>query len=359
MAANQTDSVQAYYSQLAALEQSRWLLMDDIFFRVSAGTYAYNGKTYARDVANSTVASYTDAVTIAVTPASSDRALRASLRRFIDTPIFIGVRKATQVCCDQSNNLYFSDDYNHKVWKLDATSGSVIHIAGNGTGGYGGDGGPATEAQLSYPAGVCVDSQGNVYIADTANQRIRKVSAFGFISTIAGDGSSGLSGNEVPASTASIKDPNGMYVDAANNLYFTETGHNMVRKIDASPPYLIHLVAGDSSGGYAGDGGPATAANIKLPEHVCADKAGNIFIADTGNHVIRAVNVHDGKISTLTGTGGSASYNGDAIPAATALLNAPAGVAVSGARGGGAIYISDTANNRIRRMYLKTVKELY
>jgi sugar lactone lactonase YvrE len=148
-------------------------------------------------------------------------------------------------------------------------------------------------------------------------------------------------------------------VDSANNIYIADSSNNRIRKVTASTGIIV-TVAGTGTAGYAGsDGGQATAAKLNAPQGVCVDAAGNIYIADTGNHVIRAVNVHDGTISTMAGSGSSPGFNGDSIPAVTAQLNDPAAVTVSGTRGGGRIYVSDTSNNRIRELSLNVVKELY
>jgi sugar lactone lactonase YvrE len=264
------------------------------------------------------------------------------------------------VSLDSSGNIYIADTGNNRIRWVWAATGIITTVAGNGTAGNGGDGGSATAAKINLPQGVFVDTAGNIYIADTGNNRIRKVTAStGIITTVAGSASSGgYSGDGGPATSAKLQSPQGVFVDTAGNMYIADSSNNRIRKVTASTG-IITTVAGNGTAGFTGDGGQATAAKINLPQGVSVDAAGNIYIADTGNHVIRAVNVHDGTISTMVGIGSSSGFNGDLIPAVTALLNAPSGVVVSGAGGGGRIYVSDTSNNRIRKLSLNVVKELY
>ena len=222
---------------------------------------------------------------------------------------------------------------------------TIDTFAGNGTIGYSGDNGPATSAQLNQPWGVAVDAAGNVYIADTVNNRIRKV-ANGVISTVAGNGTLGYSGDDGPATSAQLSWPAGVAVDSAGNLYVADQNNNRIRKVSNG---VITTVAGNGTPGYSGDNGPATSAKLYGPKGVAVDSAGNLYIADTSNQRIRKV--LNGVIATAAGNGpdlyGNGGYSGDNGPATSARLNQPWGVAVDFA---GNLFIADYGNNRIRKV---------
>jgi uncharacterized protein (TIGR03437 family) len=245
------------------------------------------------------------------------------------------------IAVDSSGNIYFADQFNHRIRKID-TSGNISTVAGKGTSGFSGDGGSATSAELASPVGVAVDSSGNLYIADTGNNRIRKVSG-GNISTIAGTDTAGFSGDGGAATSAQLKTPVGIVVDSSGNIYFSDSGNNRIRKITTDGN--INTIAGNGSSGSAGDGGPATSARLKGPRGLALDSAGNLYIADADNSRIRRV-ATDGTITTVAGNG-TAGFAGDGGPATQASLNGARSVAVDGA---GNLYISDYYNSRVRKI---------
>jgi uncharacterized protein (TIGR03437 family) len=240
------------------------------------------------------------------------------------------------VAVDSVGNVYIADSRNNRVRKV--SNGVITTVAGNGTGGFGGDNGPATGAQLWGPAGVAVDSAGNLFIADTYNYRIREVSG-GTITTVAGGETPGFGGDNGPATSAQLLNPLSVTVDAAGNLYIADRFNNSIRKVSNG---VISTVAGSWMSGFSGDNGPATSALLSAPMSVAVDSAGNLYIADHDNNRIRKVS--GGLITTVAGGG---SFLGDSGPATSALLSGASGVAVDSA---GRIYIADTGNNRIRRV---------
>jgi sugar lactone lactonase YvrE len=250
------------------------------------------------------------------------------------------------VALDSAGNLYIADNGNNLIRKVDASTGKISTVAGNGTGGYSGDGGVATSAEIKYPISVALDSAGNIYIADQSNHRIRKVDAStGKISTVAGNGSIGYSGDGSAATSAELQYPAGVALDSAGNIYIADTFNQRIRKVDASTG-KISTVAGNGTQGYSGDGSTATSAEFYYPDGLVVDSAGNLYIADEYNHRIRKVDAGTGKISTVAGNGTS-GYSGDGGAATSAELAIPWGVVVDGA---GNLYFSDSTNNRIRKV---------
>jgi len=230
--------------------------------------------------------------------------------------------------------------------QLAYTPGTITTVAGNGTGGYSGDSGAATSAKLWAPYGVAVDGAGNLYIADSNNSRIREVTvATGIITTVAGTGSGGYTGDSGAATSAKLYYPNGVSVDGAGNLYIADFGNNRIRKVTAATG-IITTVAGTGTGGYSGDNGLATSAVLNSPYVVSLDGAGNLYIADRNNNLIRKVAAATGIITTVVGNG-TGGYSGDNGAATSAELNHPDFVAVDGA---GNLYIADQSNQRIRKV---------
>lgn len=308
------------------------------------------------------------------------------------------------VAFDAGGNLYLSDTNNHRIRRVDAASGTITTIAGSGRKGFSGDGGPAIEAELNEPYGLAIDGQGNVYFADRLNRRVRKVeAATGRITTIAGNGSKTYSGDGGPAQDAGLVEPNGVALDAdGGRLFIADVAGHRIRVInlasgridtfagngqardagDGGPAAkaaihgaravavgpdgtvfileregnrlrgvdrqsgIITTRAGTGAKGFAGDGGPALAATFNGPKELDVDAAGNIFVVDTENHAIRRIDGTTGIITTVAGDG-KRGGQGDGGPPRAARLDRPHGVAVAR---DGTIYIGDTGNHRVRKV---------
>ncbi len=264
------------------------------------------------------------------------------------------IGQISAVTTDLSGNVFlssFTSDPNSTtnsvnysvVTRLDAATGYLTLTAGTRISGFSGDNGSATSAQLSsfgaLPMGVAVDPAGNLYIADTGNHRIRKVSS-GVITTVAGSGTAGFSGDNGPATSAQLNHPVGVAVDSAGNLYISDYGNNRVRKVSGG---IITTIAGGGAGSSIGDDGPATSA-ILSPFGIAVDSAGSLYVAD--NQHLRVRKVTSGTITTIAGNGSRGSA-GDGGPATSAPLNLPQGVALDPA---GNLYIAEAGGNRIRRV---------
>ena len=219
---------------------------------------------------------------------------------------------------DQSGNMYIADQSNNVIRKVDP-SGIITTVAGTGTGGYSGDGGPATAAEIKWPTDIAFDASGNLYIADLGYDVIRKVTPDGIISTIAGTGTCCYNGDGIPATSAQIYDPLGLVFDNAGNLFFGDNGNHRVRKI--STDGIITTVVGKGTGGYSGDGGLADSAKMIYPGDINFDHSGNLYIPDYANHRIRMVNAGD-TINTIVGNG-IAAYTGIGGPADSAEVAYP------------------------------------
>ncbi|GAB3885774.1 hypothetical protein GCM10028825_13900 [Spirosoma agri] len=250
------------------------------------------------------------------------------------------VNHPTGVAVDQNGVVYIADTDNNRIRKV-TVNGSISTVAGNGLAGFRGDGGPAVDAQLDSPYGIAVDKDGNLYIADKDNNAVRKVTPTGSITTLVGCCGSGSDGG--PATKASVFQPSGVAVDMTGNIYIAETGYHRIRKI--STDGIISTVAGTGAFGFSGDGGPATSAKLYEPYGVSVDTEGNLYIADRSNHRIRKVST-TGVISTVAGTGAN-SYSGDGGPATKAALALPSSVAVDKS---GNLFIADSRNMLIRKV---------
>lgn len=310
------------------------------------------------------------------------------------------------VVFDLDGNLYFSDTFNHRIRKVDAQTGVIATVAGNGNKGFGGDGGPATEAMLNEPYGLAVDSTHNLYFADRLNNCVRMVDAkSGSIQTVAGQGGkSGYGGDGGPAGAALLREPNGVALDGGTRLYIADVADQRVRVVDfvtgtintfagngtkksagdggplkdatfagpravaVGPDGRVYVVeregncvrvivpvkqtidryAGTGKKGYTGDGGPAKDCTFDGPKEIDIDKDGNVYIVDTENEAIRRIDVKARTISTVAGKGRTKTPGlGDGGPAVAATLGRPHGVAVGP---DGAVYIADTNSHRIRRV---------
>jgi hypothetical protein len=243
------------------------------------------------------------------------------------------------VALDAFGNMLIGDNLNNRV-RMVNTNGIISTFAGNGTQGYTGDGGAATAAELNYPTGVAFDAVGNVYIADEQNNVIRMVNTSGIITTAVGGGSSGL-GDGGNATDAELTDPRGVALDVVGNLYISDLASNRIRKVTTSG--IITTVAGNGTVGFSGDGGQATAAELYYPSGVAFDNFGNMYIADEQNNVIRMVNT-SGIITTVVGSG-THGFSGDGGAATAAEIGLPYSVAFDAV---GNLYIADNSNSRIR-----------
>ncbi len=289
-----------------------------------------------------------------------------------------------RVTMDGTGNLYIVTG-NHVVRKV-APDGTITTVAGTGASGYGGDGGPAVDAQLSQPYGIAVDNEGNIFIADSGNHRVRKVTPDGIITTVAGTGVQGYSGDGGPATSAELNAPRDVAVDREGNLFILDYGNNRIRRVSPDgiieqalppPPHVNYgrpqgievddegnvfvvdtnyaviwkvspdgkhtVVAGNWLHGYSGDGGPATSAELDHPVDVAVDRSGNLFISDYNNNRVRMVN-SEGTIITLAGTG-EYTFSGDGGAASRAGLRKPSSTAVSP---DGEVYVADTYNHAVR-----------
>ena len=386
MSANQIRSSQIHLGQIAALEEAAWTLNLNPTWRTSGSgqPYVFDGITYTRKVQEVSLDGYSNVVTITVTAPEGTKELTASYHIIPPTVISVLIADAENhrirkvdiatglittfagngsvgysgdggpatdarinypkgVYADQSGNVFIADTSNHRVRKVDP-DGNITTFAGNGSAGYSGDGGPATNASLQEPTSVAVDGLGNVYIADSKNHCIRMVDPDGNITTVAGTGSSGYSGDTGPATSAQLSEPSGIYVDASRNIFIADTNNHLIRKVDGTTQ-VITRIAGNTTASVLGDGGLATDAKLNKPIGIFVDLDENIYIADSDHHLIRKVDGTTQIINTVAGNG-VAGYGGDGGPATSASINNPRSVWVDES---GRIYIADTENHRVRR----------
>jgi len=261
-----------------------------------------------------------------------------------------GLNAPRSISFDATGNAYIADTSNHRILKRDI-QGNLSVIADNGGKGFTGDDGPAIEAKLNYPQGVAIDHEGNLYIADTYNNRIRKVDSNGIITTVVGNGKKGYAGDNALATAAKLRNPVAIVFDNNGHLYIADSGNHRIRKVTGqrtrkpSANSIITTFAGDGRSGYRGDNGLATKARISNPSGLAVDSQNNLYIADTDNHRIRKVD-NRGTITTIAGNG-IKGYSGDGSSATTAKLNGPMGLEIDSA---GNLYIADKNNHRIRKV---------
>jgi uncharacterized protein (TIGR03437 family) len=330
--------------QWTAVSNVPWITIASGASGTGNGTVGYTvaADTGASRVGVITIAGQPFTVTQSVTPLISTLAggglpPTAAPGASLSIPVSYGV------AVDAAGNTYFSSPSQNAIFKAD-TSGAVTRVAGSGVPGYSGDNGPALSAEFYSPEGVALDLSGNIYVADSSNRRIRRISVAGTVTTVAGNGvCCGYTGDGGAAINAEIGSPWGIATDASGNLYFTDTYNYVVRKVTASG--TISTVAGNGTYGYAGDGGPATSAEFRYPYSVAPDGSGNLYIGDFYNYRVRKV-AANGTITTVAGNG-NCCFNGDGGSATGSDLGEPAGVALDTA---GNLYIADYNDNRIRKV---------
>ena len=249
------------------------------------------------------------------------------------------------VAVDGAGNIYIADTHNHRIRKV--SGGTIITIAGTGVAGFSGDNGLAISATLNNPTALALDSNGNLYIGDTDNHRIRKISGTA-ISTVAGSGEQVFSGDGAAATAAGLDSPSGVAVDAASNIYIGDTRNQRIRVV--KPSGIISTLAGNGSKAYAGDGGTTSGASLARPRGLSVDAQGNIYFADSDNNTIRLI-ANTGTITTVAGNG-SQGFSGDGGAATSATLDTPRAPVVQAA---GAFALSDTNNNLIREVGLNGI----
>jgi DNA-binding beta-propeller fold protein YncE len=252
---------------------------------------------------------------------------------------------------DARGNLYFSDTFNHCIRIVDARTGVITTCAGCGEAGYSGDGGPATRARFHEPYGIAVDNAGNIYVADRHNHCVRRIDGgSGIVTTFAGNGASGFGGDDGPAARGAMVEPNGLALDPAQTrLYIADVADHRVRVVDLASG-VIWTFAGTGEAEHSGDGGPASAAGIYGARAVKVAADGTVYILERQGSTLRAVDPHSGIVTTVAGTGERA-YGGDDGPALAASFNAPKELAIERE---GNLLIIDTENHAIRRIDLRT-----
>jgi hypothetical protein len=257
------------------------------------------------------------------------------------------------VVLDGAGNLYIADSAHNRIRKVDAKTQIISTYAGTGVQGYSGDNGLATNASINSPHGMAIDGAGNIYFADTGNDVIRRIDAVsGIITTVVGNGQQGYSGDGQAATAAELNGPTEVILDAAGNLYVSDTLNACIREVNASNG-TIQTIVGNGTTGYAGDGGPPTSAELSSPYGIAFDPQGNLYIADSGNERVREV--ANGTITTVVGNG-IEGFTGDGGPAADAEMYSPSCVAFDPA---GNLYVCDTQNLRVRKVVQGTINTIF
>ncbi len=260
-----------------------------------------------------------------------------------------GLDSPSRVAVDSRGNLYIGDY--RRIRKVEASTGIITTTVGGGAPGFSGDGGPAIDARLDFPSDIAVDGAGNLYMTDLDNRRIRKVEAStGIITTVAGTGVQGDSGDGDLATNASLGDPDTLAVNSAGDIYIVGIHRHRVRKVEASTG-IITTIVGDGTPEFSGDGGPAIDARLDWPSDLAVDSRGNLYIGDANNHRIRKVEASTGIITTIAGNG-HPGFSGDGGPAIDAELRFQRGGLAVDSRGN--LYIGDLGNERIRKVEAST-----
>ena len=260
------------------------------------------------------------------------------------------LRYPSAIAVDQTGNVYITDTFNHRIRKVEIISGIITTIAGNGQDGFGGDEGQATEASLSEPSGIAIDRSGDIFIADFMNHKIRKVDvATGVITTVAGSGNGSFSGDNGPAIYADLTCPGGVAVDNEGNIFIADTFNNRIRMIDKDTG-IINTVAGDDASFRVGDK-KSSEKSLSRPYSIALDSKGDIYTTDSDNHMVRKIYRKTGEIVTVAGNG-KAGFSPDETPANETSLNYPFGIAIDQADN---IYIADTFNHMIRKVLIKKI----
>ncbi len=250
---------------------------------------------------------------------------------------------ASDAVLDAGGNLIVADQQNNRIRQV-SPSGSITTIAGNGTHNIYAPGIPATASPMDWPSGLAIDASNLIYFAELHGNRVARITSAGLLATVAGTGFPGFNGDRIPATTAQLKKPAGIAVDAAGNIYIADTGNHRIRKVTAKDG-LIQTLAGTGNPGYSGDGGPATAASLDTPMDVKVDSRGNVYIADTANHRVRRIDTQ-GIITTVAGTG-APDRGPDLVDARTSALNFPSAIAIDPNND---VYVVDWQNFLVRKI---------